>query len=354
MSGPSPRAAGFAQPAEWARHEACWLAWPSHEELWLDALAPVQDAFVAFARAIADPDPATGAPRGERLEVLVPTPEREAEARARLEGLPATLRRLPFGDIWMRDIAPVFTTSSTGEVAAVSFGFNGWGGKYVLPGDAEVSGRVAALAGTRTFREPWVLEGGSVEPDGEGTLLTTRQCLLNPNRNPGLDEREIERRLREALGAETVLWLGDGLLNDHTDGHVDTIARFVAPGVVVCMEPSRAGDPNAAALGTILRDLASMRDARGRRLEVVTVPSPGLVADGEGEPMPASYVNFYVANTTVTVPVYGVPQDGRAVEAVGRLFPGRRAVGVPARQLLEGGGAFHCVSQQQPAGRAAG
>jgi len=346
--GESPRAAGFAQPAEWAPHEACWLAWPSHAELWEEALGEVQGAFAAFARAIADPGPS--GPRGERLEVLAPTPARADEARARLEGLGARIHEIPFGDIWMRDIAPIFVTSPSGEVAAASFAFNGWGGKYDLPGDREVSMRVAAASGLPTFRDELVLEGGSVEPDGEGTLLTTRQCLLNPNRNPGLTRAALERRLGDGLGAEKVLWLGDGLINDHTDGHVDTVARFVAPGVAVCMEPSGGGDPNAFALKEIIRDLSAMRDAKGRKLEVFTVPSPGVVTDPDGELMAASYVNFYVANTTVTVPVYGTPNDGPALKRIEKLFPGRRVFDVPARELLLGGGAFHCISQQQPAG----
>ncbi len=348
-SGESPRAAGFSQPGEWAPHAACWLAWPSHEDLWEVALGPAQKALVGFARAIADPGP-DGMPRGEKLEVLAPTAARAEEARERLAGLGARIHEIPFGDIWMRDIAPIFVTSEAGEVAAASFAFNGWGGKYDLPGDAEVSMRVAEAAGLRTFRDELVLEGGSVDPDGEGTLLTTRQCLLNPNRNPGLPQAALERRLGEGLGAEKVLWLGDGLINDHTDGHVDTVARFVAPGVVVCMEPSGGGDPNATALKEIVRDLSAMRDARGRRLELFTVPSPGVVTDPEGELMAASYVNFYVANTTVTVPVYGTPNDGPALRRIEKLFPGRRVFDVPARELLLGGGAFHCISQQQPAG----
>ena len=232
----------------------------------------MRDAFVAFARAIADPGPE--GPRGERLEVLAPNASRAEEARARLAGLGARVHEIPFGDIWMRDIAPIFVASPSGEVAAASFAFNGWGGKYDLPGDKEVSMRVAEASGLPTFRDDLVLEGGSVEPDGEGTLLTTRQCLLNPNRNPGLAQAALEARLRDGFGVESVLWLADGLLNDHTDGHVDTVARFVAPGVAVCMEPSGGGDPNAFALKEILRDLSSMRDAKGRRLEVFTVPSP--------------------------------------------------------------------------------
>ena len=188
-----------------------------------------------------------------------------------------------------------------------------------------------------------------MDVDGEGTCLTTRQCLLNPNRNPGMTIEAIEKGLKEALGCTSVLWLGDGLQNDHTDGHVDTIARFVAPGVVVCMRPSGSFDPNARALLAIDADLCSFWDALGRRLKVVNVPSPGFVADGDGKAMPASYVNFYVANTTVIVPAYGVPGDEPARAALAKLFPTRRAVSVPAKELLEGGGAFHCISQQEPA-----
>jgi agmatine deiminase len=344
----SPASDGFVQPAEWAPHSSVWLAWPSHGDLWQEALEPVRSAFALFVRAIADPDPRTGKAGGEAIDLLVGDPENEALARERLAGLPVRFHPIPFGDIWLRDTAPVFLRRPDGAVAAASFGFNGWGGKYVLPHDAEVSSRVAKASALRTYRLPFVLEGGSVDGDGEGTLLTTRQCLLNPNRNPGLGSDVLEEHLRASLGARTVLWLGDGLHNDHTDGHVDTIARFVAPGRVVCMTPA-PDDPNRPALEAIRRDLESFRDARGRRLQVETVPSPGRVEDDEGELMPASYVNFYVANTTVTVPQSGAAADAEAVERVGELFPGRRAVGIPARELLGGGGAFHCISQQQPA-----
>ncbi len=343
----TPRADGFSQPAEWAPHETVWLAWPSHQELWLDALEPVREAFVAFVRAITDTDPATGQARGERVDLLVPDEPNEALARGRLSSLPVRFHGIPFGDIWMRDIAPVFLRDEAGGLGAASFAFNGWGKKWVLPFDDAVSERVAAASGARVYRIPVVLEGGSVDVDGEGTCLTTRQCLLNPNRNPGRGSDELEEVLKESLGVHTVLWLNEGLLNDHTDGHVDTVARFVAAGRVVCMEPS-GDDPNREALETIRRDLASFRDARGRRLQVETVPSPGWIEDREGKLMPASYVNFHIANTTVVVPQYGSIHDTEAVRRIGELFPDRRAVGLPAKDLLEGGGAFHCISQQQP------
>lgn len=346
-SGETPRAARFRQPAEWDRHEAVWLAWPSHEDLWEDALPGVRAAFTAFASAISDRDVA-GNPRGERLNVLVPDDENGRLAATALAGLGARYFVIPFGDIWVRDTAPVFLVGPGHQHAAASFRFNGWGGKYVLPHDDAVSERVAMASGLPAYRFPWILEGGSVEVDGEGTCLTTRQCLLNRNRNSGMSPKAIEDGLKDALGVSTILWLGDGLLNDHTDGHVDTIARFTAPGEVVCMAPSGDDDPNHRVLLQIVRDLAKMRDAAGRPLNVTTIPSPGLVTDPDGEVMPASYVNFYIANTTVVVPAYGVPNDEPARAAIGRLFPGRRAVSIPARQLLEGGGAFHCISQQVP------
>jgi agmatine deiminase len=351
-SAETPRAAGFAMPAEWERHAACWLAWPHAADLWLENLAAAQEGFVALARGIADPDPKTGAPRGEALSVLVPSAREEATAREALGSLPVRFHHVPTGDIWLRDTAPVFVVGPRGEVGAVRFAFNGWGKKYVLPHDDAVAERIAALSGKRTFAFAWVLEGGSVEVDGEGTCLTTRQCLLNPNRNPGMNGAAIEAGLRDALGCEKVLWLEDGLLNDHTDGHIDTLARFVAPGVVLCMEPRRADDPNRAVLEAIRRALGSMKDARGRKLEVLTVPSPGRVLDDSDLVMPASYVNFYIANTTVVVPQYGVPADEEAVRRVAEAFPQRRAVGAPAKAILAGGGAFHCITQQEPRGRA--
>ena len=328
--------------AEWAPHEATWAAWPSHEDLWLENLAPAQAAFVRLVAAIAE---------GERVEVLVPTEEAEMRARRALSQAPDRVRfhRVPFGDIWLRDTAPIFLNGPSGERRAVRFRFNGWGGKYVLEHDDAVSERIARIAAVEERAFDFVLEGGAVDVDGEGSLLTTRQCLLNPNRNGAVSVSTVEGWLRDALGVERVLWLGDGLLNDHTDGHVDTLVRFVRPGVVVAMEPRGEDDPNREVLRALLRDAAAMTDARGRAIEVVTVPSPGRVVDADGRVMPASYVNFYVSNASVVVPTYGSAGDGEAVERIASLFPGRRTIGVDARAILTGGGAFHCITQQQPA-----
>jgi agmatine deiminase len=326
------------QPGEWEPHEACWIAWPSHAELWQDNLEPARVAFSAMASAIAE---------GERLQVLVPDAEREQQARFALEGLDARYHHIPFGDIWLRDTAPIFVQVGN-EIEAAVFRFNGWGDKYLFEEDPQVSGAIAGAAGVDSFETPIVLEGGALDGDGEGTALTTRQCLLNPNRNPGLDEAAYERHLRAALGVERTIWLGDGLRNDHTDGHVDTIARFVAPGIVACMEPTGRNDPNHAAMTAIIDDLSAATDARGRRIEVVRVPSPGAVLDDHNQLMPASYLNFYIANATVVVPVYGAPSDDAATRAIAQLFPMRRTVPIDARAVLSGGGAFHCITQQQP------
>jgi agmatine deiminase len=334
----------ISQPAEWAPHDAVWLAWPSHEELWKLALPDARRAFTALARAIARDG-------GERLEVLAPDAVEETVARTALHGLDARFHQIPFGDIWVRDTAPVFMHDASGAVVAARFAFNGWGGKYVLRHDDTVADAVAKASGFRTVRHNFVLEGGSIEVDGEGTVLSSRQCLLNPNRNPDLDEAAITRAVLDAFGGERMVWVTDGLINDHTDGHIDTIARFVAPGVVALMEPSGGDDPNREILERLRAELTGQRDAHGRPLELVFVPSPGRVETDDGHVMPASHLNFYIGNRAVVVPTYQTAWDDAAVRAVERLFPGRRVEGVDALAILEGGGAFHCISQQQPSRR---
>ncbi len=329
-------------PAEWAHHAATWVAWPSHADLWGENLEPARAAFVRLVEEITE---------GERAEVLVPDEARERLARQALPGDRVRFHRVPFGDIWLRDTGPIFLDGPGGQSATLRFAFNGWGGRYVLEHDDEVAARISRIAvATAAFAMPFVLEGGAVDVDGEGTVLTTRQCLLNPNRNPTLGAAEVERAVADALGCDKVLWLGDGLLNDHTDGHVDTVVRFVRPGLVVAMEPRLTDDPNQEALRALLRDLGAFVDARGRRIEVARIPSPGRIVDADGWVLPASYVNFYVANASVVVPTYDSPFDDEAVERIGALFPGRRTVGVDARAILTGGGAFHCITQQQPGG----
>ena len=336
--------APIRQPAEWEPHSAVWSAWPSHADLWLEDLEPARAQVAALFRAIAD---FNGKPRGEALKILACGDEAVDSAKAKLRGTGAEIISATFGDIWFRDTAPIFVQSGK-ALQAACFQFNGWGGKYVLEGDDQVAAFVADRAGVQATVNSWVLEGGSIDVDGAGTCLTTRQCLLNANRNPNLTQADIEARLRSGLGIEKLIWLGDGLANDHTDGHVDNIARFIAPGVVMCMEPSGTDDPNRDALNAIIADLKAATDLNGRKLEIVTVPSPGRVEDEEGEIIPASSMNFYIGNTTVVVPLYGSATDDAAVEAISKAFPGRRTMGLPAGHVITGGGSFHCITQQQP------
>ncbi len=341
---------GYRWPAEWAAHDAVWTAWPHLADEWGGDLDGPRHALAAMIAAIVDVDPATGRPRGERVDLLVTDAAAAADVRERLGPFAVGVRfhRAHYGDVWLRDTGPVFVDGD-GGLAAVCFEWDGWGGKYLMPGDDTVSTWVAGAAAAPAWRQPVVLEGGAIETDGEGTVLTTRQCLLGGSRNlgRGLDQAAMTEILRAALAAETVIWLDRGLANDHTDGHIDTLARFVAPGVAVAMAPA-AGDPNQAALDGIIADLRAATDARGRRLEVVTVPSPGAVLDPEGRLMPASYLNFYIGNATVVVPTYRAATDEAAVAALAPLFPGRRVVGVDCWPVLIGGGGFHCTTQQQP------
>jgi len=316
-------------PPEWAPHDAVWIGFPSHAELWLDDLEPAREEVVAFARAVH----ADG--RGET--VILVAAHAEAAAAARKLAPFAEVVVEPFGDIWLRDTGAIVT----GDGSARDFGFNGWGGKYDLPGDESVGAGLAAKRGMPVEAHRWVLEGGAIDGDGSGLVVTTEQCLLNRNRNPDMGRAQIEARLHEDLGLTRVLWLGDGLLNDHTDGHVDNLARFVGPNRIA-MPTAAENDPN----WRVYQDARARAEAFG--VEVVTLPSPGRVLGEDAMPIPASYMNFYIGNAAVVVPVYGQPNDAAAVAAIGALFPTREAVGLRADAILTGGGSFHCISQQIP------
>ena len=329
-------------PAEWAPHRAMWLGFPSHAALWEDDLAAAQGEVAALARALAGPG-------GERVRLMTGSAEGEADAR-RLLGDVAGVEIVPgaFGDIWLRDTGPIFTHGDAG-VQAQGFGFNGWGGKYRLENDDTVAAQIAQASATPLTAHDFILEGGAVDHDGQGTLLTTGQCLLNPNRNPGWTDEKAQAALARSLGARKVLWLGEGLANDHTDGHVDNLARFVAPGVVVCPVAWGLGDPNAAAYDDAARRLAGFEDAAGRRLKVVRIPSPGWIEGPDGGAMPASHMNFLIANGAVIVPIYEDRPGQLAVQALETLFPDRQVIGLPSMAILTGGGSFHCITQQEPA-----
>lgn len=337
------------QPGEWEPHSAVWTAWPSDAGLWQENLQGARAEVAALCRTIAAVDPASGQAKGEAVHVLACGEQAVHSAREALVDSHAVVHEARFGDIWLRDTAPIFIRENASpRLVAAGFRFNGWGGKYILDFDDTVARQVARLAGVDLWPHDWVLEGGSIDADGQGTALTTAECLLNPNRNPGLSKEDIARNLRDHLGLELLIWLSDGLLNDHTDGHVDNIARFVAPGRVVCMHPSGRDDPNTNVYRKISAQLRSARDANGRPLEVIEIPSPGKVVDADGVIVPASHMNFYIANTSVAVPVYGTPFDEAAVDALQKVFPDRKVVGLPANHILTGGGSFHCITQQQP------
>ncbi len=327
-------------PAEWSPHRAMWVGWPSHGELWEENLEPAQAEVEALVRALAGPG-------REHVKLLVGKPGALTEAQRRfagLEGVEVIDGR--FGDIWLRDTGPIFGEASA---RAAAFRFNGWGGKYELEHDDTVAEQIGQASGVPLDRHDVILEGGALDHDGEGTILTTRQCLLNPNRNPDWTEAKAEAALAASLGARKVLWLGDGLLNDHTDGHVDNLARFVAPGVVACPVAWGRADPNDDVYAGVARTLSQMTDASGRTIRILPLPSPGFVGDDDEKPVPASHMNFLIANGAVIVPSYG---DARAVDLVCQglktVFPDREIIPLPSIAILSGGGSFHCISQQEP------
>jgi agmatine deiminase len=337
----SPKAAGYRMPAEWAKHRTCYTAWPSHDYAWGSQLGAAQREFAAFVRAFVHN------PAQESLSILVDAAHLE-QARSALPALPNQVRfvDVPCGDIWLRDTGPLFLLGGK-EGASVRFRWNGWGNKFLYPHDAEVSTRLAALRGGREFVSDFVLEGGAIEVDGQGTCLTTRSCVLNPNRLPS-DERTAEARLGDALGVTKIIWLDAGLANDHTDGHIDNIARFVPRGAVVCMQAHDEDDPNRQTLDAIAQQLSEATDARGQPLRIVRIPSPGLVLGADGQVAPASYMNFYIGNARVLMPAFGTPWDEPARLALQALFADREVVASSARAILEGGGTFHCMTQQEP------
>jgi agmatine deiminase len=341
MTSPTTAAAAVTVPAEWVPQRAIWTAWPASVTQWDGDLASPRRDIAAMVKALA---------KANRVRLLVDGAEAEASARAAL-GDAAEFVAARYGDVWLRDTGPIFAESLEGRFA-LRFRTNGWGGRFDLPDDATVGDDIARLAGIPTRHFDFVLEGGAVDRDGEGTILTTCQTLLNANRN-GWTKAEAETALGEAFGARKVIWLDEGLRNDHTDGHIDNLARFVGPGKVVCQTPSGDDDPNAAILDAIAARLAGETDAEGRKLEVITIPSPGLYRHARGGIAPASHLNFIIANGIVVVPVYGTASEGAALEALSAVFPDREVVGLPSRGLLgiddAGGGSFHCITQQEPA-----
>ncbi len=315
-------------PPEWAPQDWLWIGFPHDAEEWPGILPRAQEQIAAFANAVAE--------SGQKVRLLVRDDANEARARELVSGV-VKLERRAYGDIWLRDTGPLVRTDGS----ALRCRFNGWGGKYLMAGDQTIGAELARDAGLPLAESDWVLEGGAVDTDGTGSVLTTEQCLLNPNRNPDLSKAEIEGRLKRDLGFTQVVWLGDGLINDHTDGHVDNLARFVAPGTVALPQATGADDPNAA----IYADAAQRIAEAG--LQLVRIPSPGKV-ERDGAIEPASYANFAITTHLVVVPTFGSPHDIDGVAAIAALFPDRTTIGLPADAVLAGGGGFHCASQQMP------
>ena len=320
-------------PPEWAPQDWLWIGFPHDADEWPEVLGRAQEQIAAFANAVAE--------SGQAVRLLVRDAANEARARSLVSGA-VTFERREFGDVWLRDTGPLVLSDGAGGRCARRFGFNGWGGKYLMDGDQTVGAELARDAGLDLLVCDWILEGGAIDGDGTGLVVSTEQCLLNPNRNPELSRADIEARFRRDLGFDRVLWLGDGLLNDHTDGHVDNLARFVGPNRLAVPRATGENDPNAA----IYADAKMRAEAFG--VEVAEIPSPGLMMRGDFVE-PASYANFAITSNLVVVPTFGSPQDDDGVAAVAALFPDRATIGLPADAVLAGGGGFHCASQQMPA-----
>ena len=355
----TPAKDGFRMPAEFERHSGCWMLWPERTDNWRAGAKPAQAAFAAVAAAIAAAEPVTvGVSAGQYQN-----------ARARLPPQ-ARLVELTSNDAWMRDCGPTFLIGPKGRRRGVDWTFNAWGGLngglyFPWDRDDEVAQKVLELEGAERYRAPFVLEGGAIHVDGQGTCLTTEECLLNPNRNPHLSRGEIEENLRRYLGVTHIIWLGKGVHQDETDGHIDELACFTSPGTVALTWTDDRSDPQYHISQDALQRLRLARDARGRRLQVHKIHQPGPLfmtaaeAAGvdiragtrprrAGDRLPASYINFYIANGCVVMPLYDKRRDGAALRMLRKLFPSRRVEGVETREILLGGGNIHCITQQVP------
>ena len=357
-----PRRDGYRMPGEFERHSGCWMLWPERPDNWRLGAKPAQAAFAAVATAIAGSEPVSVGASAAQF----------ANARRML---PASVRvvEISSDDAWMRDVGPTFVVDARGGVRGVDWKFNAWGGLkggIYFPWDLDdaVAHKVLEVEGCDRYRAPFVLEGGAIHVDGQGTVVTTEECLLNPNRNPHLTRAEIEALLARYLGIETVVWLGRGVHLDETDGHVDNLCAYVRPGEVVLTWTDDRSDPQYEISRDAFERLMQARDARGRRFKVHKLTQPGPlrmtreeaggvdVVEGSqprtaGARLAGSYVNFYVGNRRVVVPLLDPRRDGAALRKLRELFPRREVVGVPGREILLGGGNIHCITQQVPAAR---
>jgi agmatine deiminase len=356
LSG-TPAADGFHMPAEYAPHAGCWLLWPERPDNWREAARPAQRAFAQVAQAIAQFEP-----------VSVGVSRTHFSAARALLAPQIRVVEMAHDDAWMRDVGPTCVVNRRGEVRGVDWHFNAWGGLdggLYFPWDQDelVARKVLEIERLARYRAPLINEGGAIHVDGEGTALVTEECLLNPNRNPQLSRADIERELCAYLGVSRVIWLGRGVFNDETGGHIDNLACFVRPGAVCLTWTERRRDPQYAISRDAWERLQDVRDARGRRLHVTRLPMPGPLRLGAreaagiearegskprraGERLAGSYVNFYIANGGIVMPMLDARTDALAARRLRRLFPGRRVLGVPAREILLGGGNIHCITQQ--------
>jgi agmatine deiminase len=339
---PLPASLGYRVPAEWEPHAATWLSWPHRTATWPGAFEPIPGVWAGLVETLCEFEPVNILAGGQKVM---------AQAEALVGNLPCvTLHDVPTNDGWARDHGPMFLVGPPdAEPALVDWGYNAWGGKYPpFDFDDAVPRRVAQTLGFRRFEPGIILEGGAVDFNGQGSVLTSEECLLNPNRNPQLNRTQIEQYLADYCAARNVIWLGRGIVGDDTDGHIDELARFIAPRVVVAATEDDPADENYAALTDNWRRLELARDEQGRPLEIVPLPLPRALRY-ENNRLPASYCNFYIANGVVIVPQFDDPADAKACQTLGRLFPGRQIRGLRAVELVWGLGTFHCITQQQPA-----
>jgi agmatine deiminase len=359
MTVATPTSLGFRMPAEWEPHAATWLAWPHERADWPGKLSPIPWVYGEVVRHLCP---------GELVRILVPDAAVEKKARALLRRVGVDLGRVEFFRVptdrsWTRDTCPLFVADAAGRVAITNWRFNGWAKYPNHKKDDAINDRLAKRLAMRQWTptaavagKPWrvVMEGGSLDVDGRGTLLTTEECLLSPvqARNPGMTREELERLLGEHLGVRKVLWLGNGIAGDDTHGHVDDLARFVDEGTVVIADEPDPADDNHAPLRENRARLERMTNADGKALRVIPLPMPAPVVL-DGVRLPASYANFYIGNAAVLVPTFNDPNDRRALDLLAGLFPTRRVVGIHAVDLVWGLGTLHCMTQQQPAGPSA-
>lgn len=348
--------APLRMPPEWEPHAATWTSWPFDDELWVGHLEGVRREFAALVATIGRFEPVMLNVRDEEAEhdarsrIARAASERYGDERAADVTANVHYHRVPLNDVWFRDNGPLFVRGP-GGVALTDWRFNAWGGKYApWDDDDRAPAAVARTLGMRRLAVPAVMEGGSLELDGAGVCLTTRSCLLEPNRNPGLDEAGLEALLARYLGVRSVVWLQAGLEGDHTDGHIDTIVRFADDRTIVCAVEDDEDDPNHAVMARNLADLRALRREDGAPYRVVELPLPAKRMELEGKRLPLTYANFYIGNGFVVVPTYDDAHDEAALAILRPLFPGREVVGLRAEHLITGGGAFHCVTQQQPIG----